>query len=76
MSMRVPVAPPECITVQEAAELAGVHDRTIRRWIYLGHLVAQPSPGPRIGKAWNRLWVSRDQLEELISRSLPTSETW
>ena len=35
----------QLLTVPEAAEIAGTHAQTIRRWIYGGHLKAQKGGG-------------------------------
>lgn len=54
------LAPGDALTLTEAAELAGVHWRTIYRWFDDGHLTRYT------GKV-NRVRVSRTELERFIA---------
>lgn len=49
----------DLVTIPEAAEIAGVHDRTVRRWIAAGRLATYQS---QIGL---KKFVRRSQVEEL-----------
>ena len=50
---------PKVITVAEAAERLGVHDRTVRKWIREGRLKPYRVMGDR------RRYVSADEVEAL-----------
>ncbi len=55
----------DTLTQQEAARLAHVHTRTIRRWVADGHLVGYRM-GPRL------LRIDKDSLDAML-REIPTA---
>lgn len=50
---------PQFLKIKEAAELLNFDERTIRRWIESGKLIAH-----RPGREWR---ISRDALEEFLA---------
>ena len=52
---------PDHITTQEAAELAGVNPRTIKRWHVAGKLAGYRNPMN------GRIWYSRKELSEKLN---------
>lgn len=54
------LAPEDALTKSEAAALAGVHWRTINRWVTEGHLT-------RYVSQINRFKISRRELEKFLA---------
>jgi excisionase family DNA binding protein len=54
---------PRCLRVEEAAARLGVSTKTVRRWIYAGHLRAYRVDGRGL------LLIPEDAVRELLDRS-------
>lgn len=53
----------DLLTVDEAAERARVHRRTVTRWIAAGRLTAH-----RINARGHQIWIDRAELDALTNR--------
>ena len=54
------------LTTVEAAQIAGVTDKTIREWIGAGHLKAR-----RVGNGNHSIRISRTALDRALRNPLP-----
>lgn len=55
--------PVETYRIAEAAELLGVSDDTVRRWIEAGRLPARPGPGPTVVAGGDLAALAESQAE-------------